>query len=110
MKINSVHLVTMCQMETKNKKKQKKQKKKTKQTPFPFQTILIGKFTKQPMLLSSKFNFLSSFSVCLSVYEYLSIYLSIYGSIHPSTHRPTHAATHLSSLFEYQTQAASKYI
>ena len=93
MKINSVHLVTISQMESK-----KTTKKNKLFSPSPFQTITIGKFTKQPKLLFSKFNFFVIFSdylsVCLSVY--LSIYLSVYLSIHPSTPAPIFKA-----LFEY---------
>ena len=81
--------------------KSEKQKHNCFFSPSPFQTISIGKFTKQSKFLFSKFIFfLSSFSVCLSVC--LSVYLSI--SIHPSIHPSTHAPI-FKELFEYQTQA-----
>ena len=50
-------IVTMCQMKGKNKNKNK-----TVFSPSPFQTISIGKFTKQPKFLFSKFNY------CLATY------------------------------------------
>ena len=96
MKINSVHLVTMCQMES------KKPQNKSVFSASPFQTISIGK------LLFSKFSnyyylFLSS-SIYLSVYSSIHpsiIHPSIFPSIHPSTHAPIFKA-----LFEYQKPAA----
>ena len=84
MKINSVHLVTMCQMESKKKKKKKKKK-------FSLSDNINRKIAFLEVQLLLLFLLLSSFSV------YLSIYLSIY----LSTHAPICKA-----LFEYQKPAA----
>ena len=102
MEINSVHLVTMCQIE---------RKKKLFFSFFPFQTISIGNlpnsqscFSRSSIIIIYCFLFVIFFSlvsvcqsvcvglsVCLSIY--LSIYLAVYVSIHPSIQR-----THLQSI------------
>ena len=87
MKINSVHLVTMCQIESKKKKE-----KNFFFSPSSFQTIS----TEKVQLLLS-FILLSNFFKSV----YLPIYLSIYLSIYPSTHAPVFKA-----LFEYKKPAA----
>ena len=88
---------------------------------YPFRTQF-GHFVPTFTIFTRSSNLLSSFSVCLSVYEYLSICLSIYLSVCLSVCLPTYQPTYLpflpflpylpthtpivKELFEYQTQAA----
>ena len=113
MKINSVHLVTMFQMESKNKIKL------FFFFSFPLSDNINRKIYQKENLPNSQSCFsrssifyiiLSSFSIYLSIYLsvslsvwlsiYLSIYVSIYLSIYPSIHPFTHAPI-FKVLFDY---------